>query len=249
MNDEKVIIIKVYAKELKIPTFAKYQELLNDAVQNNWDYEEFLYKLITREKEQRQQNMRKKRIKSAEFPLIKTLDEFDFTQLKYVKPEVIRHLSGCEYIDKHENIIMMGNPGTGKTHLAIALGIMACTKGYKVKFTTAIALVNQLIEAQQTYKLNKILKQLQKTDLLIIDDLSYLSFSRPQAELLFQVISERNERKSTIITSNTEFSKWTDIFVEPNMTAALIDRLTHHSYILNMNGESYRLKQHKKRVS
>lgn len=130
--------------------------------------------------------MRERRIKSAEFPLIKTLDEFDFTQLKYVKLEVIKQLSGCEYIEKHENIIMLGNLGTEKTHLSVALGIMACTKGCKVKFTTAITLVNQLIEFQQAYKLNKILKQLQKTDLLIIDDLSYLSFADHKQSYYFK---------------------------------------------------------------
>jgi DNA replication protein DnaC len=177
------------------------------------------------------------------FPLLRTLDTFELENLEHVKPETIWSLADNNYIRRHENIICMGNPGMGKTHLSIALGILACNDGFRVRFYSAPALANELVEAQENHSLSRLQRQLSKVDLLILDDLSYLSFSRQQSELLFQVISERSERASLVISTNLEFSKWVQFFGDPMLTAALVDRVTHRAHILNMNGESYRLKE------
>lgn len=234
--------IRIYAKQLKLPTFAHPEQLLREARTNKWSYEELLIQLLQTEAEQRKENQRKRRISAAKFPRLLTLDTFDFTNLKHVKPETIWSLTDNSYIRRHENIICMGNPGMGKTHLSIAFGILACNDGFNVRFYSAPALVTELVEAQDGYALTKMLQQLSKMDLLILDDLSYLSFSKQQAELLFQVISERSERSSLIISTNLEFSKWVDFFGDPMLTAALVDRVTYRAHILNMNGESYRFK-------
>lgn len=235
--------IRLYAKQLKLPTIAHPEQLLREAHAGQWSYEEFLAQLLQAEAEQRKENQRKRRIKAAKFPLLRTLDTFELENLEHVKPETIWSLADNNYIRRHENIICMGNPGMGKTHLSIALGILACNDGFRVRFYSAPALANELVEAQENHSLSRLQRQLCKVDLLILDDLSYLSFSRQQSELLFQVISERSERASLIISTNLEFSKWVQFFGEPMLTAALVDRVTHRAHILNMNGESYRLKE------
>ncbi|WP_186450926.1 IS21-like element helper ATPase IstB, partial [Sporomusa sp. KB1] len=149
----------------------------------------------------------------------------------------------CQYIQQKEGIVFCGNPGTGKTHLATALGLKACEKGLRVRFYTAAGLVNDLLEAQQNHTLSKLEQQLTKLNLLILDELSYLTFARSSAELLFQILSSRNERGSVIITTNLEFSRWTEIFGDPMLTAAIVDRMTHRSHIVDTNGPSYRLRQ------
>ncbi len=175
--------------------------------------------------------------------MLRTLDTFELENLEHVKPKTIWSLADNNYIRRHENIICMGNPGMGKTHLSIALGILACNDGFRVRFYSAPSLANELVEAQENHSLSRLQRQLCKVDLLILDDLSYLSFSRQQSELLFQVISERSERASLVISTNLEFSKWVQFFGDPMLTAALVDRVTHRAHILNMNGESYRLKE------
>lgn len=157
-----------------------------------------------------------------------------------LKPEYIKALSSCDFIDRHENLTMIGSPGTGKTHLLTALGVKACLKGYKVLFRTATDLVTELREAKDSYQLNKLTKGIAGVDLLLIDELSYASFNREESELLFKVIAERSEKSSTAITTNLEFSKWTEIFSSETLVAALVDRLTYRSTVLNMNGASYR---------
>ncbi len=152
-------------------------------------------------------------------------------------------LARCEWIDEHTNCCLLGQPGTGKTHLAIAWGMAACREGYKVRFFTAATLVNRLEKAQKQYQLDRLLSQLDRADLLICDELGYLSFSRTGAELLFQVFADRYERKSLLITSNLAFSDWGQIFQGERMTAALLDRLTHHCHIFEMNAESYRFRE------
>jgi len=149
----------------------------------------------------------------------------------------------CTFIENRENIVFIGNPGTGKTHLALGLGLMACNKGYRVRFYTAAALVNELIEAKEHKRLTRVEKQLLQVQLLILDELSYLTFNRASAEMLFQALSSRHERGSTIITTNLAFSQWTEIFGDPMLTAATVDRLTHKSHIIDTNASSYRLKQ------
>lgn len=239
--------VRLYAKDLRLPTLANVDALLRDAQANQWTYETFLSEVLRTEVEQRKDNQRQKRIKAAKFPLMRTLDGFDFSNLKYLKPETVWNLADNSYIERRENVICMGNPGTGKTHISIALGLLACNQGYRVRFYSAPMLANELVEAKENHTLVRLEKQLAKTDLLILDDLSYLSFSKQQSELLFQVISERTERASLIISTNLEFSQWIEFFGDPMLTAALVDRVTHRAHILNMNGESYRLKESRSR--
>lgn len=236
-------LIKLHAKQLKLPTVSRYEEALRQAEEQGWGYEQFLCELMSREVEQRQLNQQARRMRAARFPLKKSLDDFDFKNLPHVEEAVVWQLATGEFIDRHENIIMIGNPGTGKTHLAIGLGIRLCKQKYKVLFYTAANLVTELVEARDDHRLSRLEQKLEKVDLLIVDELSYLTFSKSQSELLFHVLSIRNERGSVIITTNLEFSRWGELFPDSMLTAALIDRLTHHAHILNMNAESYRFKQ------
>jgi DNA replication protein DnaC len=231
--------ISLYCKQLKLPTFCDYENTIRQ-LDSNMSYEDFLLQLLRTETDQRQENNRKKRIKAAKYPYIKTLDEFDTSRLKHVKEPFVFELAGCDNIDKHQNIVMIGNPGTGKTHLAISFGLKACTLGYSVKFYTAASLATELVEASEYKRLTKLEKQIAKVDLLILDELSYLSFNRHQSDLLFKIISDRSEKGSIIITTNLEFSRWTELFDNSTMVAALVDRITFRSHVLNMNGESYR---------
>ncbi|GAB6172350.1 hypothetical protein JCM15765_18280 [Paradesulfitobacterium aromaticivorans] len=207
-------------------------------------YDKFLCDTMQLEVSQRQIASQKRRIKKARFPVMKTLDEFEYNRLEHVSESFIRELATCDYIKKRQNVVMIGNPGSGKSHLGVGLGLKACYAGFNVKFYTAINLANELAEAIEFHRLSKLEKSLAKVELLILDELSYLTFNRHQSEMLFQVISERSERASVIVTTNLEFSRWTDLFENEIMVAALIDRLTFRSHILNMNvNESYRLEQ------
>ena len=171
------------------------------------------------------------------------MEKFDCSQLNdAVSPVFLNELASCQFISGRQNVVMIGNPGRGKTHLSIALGLKACTQGYNVLFKNAATLSTELCEAKDNYRLGKLERTLSKADLLILDELSYLSFNRHQSELLFKVISDRSEKSSTIVTTNLPFSKWTDFFENTTMVAALIDRLTFRSHILDMNGDSYRLR-------
>ena len=206
-------IIALYAKQLRIPSFTQYQEVLRQ--QEQLDYEDFLIAIMKRELFSRSANQQKRRIMQAGFPSQKTLEEFDFKRLKHVEEAYVHQLASCDFIRNRQNVLMVGNPGSGKTHLSIALGIRACQSGFRVKFATAATLATMLVEAKETMELLKLERQLQKADLLIIDELSYLSFNRHQSELLFKVISDRNERSSVIISTNLEFSRWTELFENP----------------------------------
>jgi DNA replication protein DnaC len=171
------------------------------------------------------------------------LDTYDFSAVPSVNKQKVLELGRCEWIRQHGNLCLLGQPGTGKTHLAVALGLAACRDGLRTKFFTAASLVNKLEESQKQFTLERMLKRLDKLDLLIVDELGYLSFSRSGAELLFQVFADRYERRSLLITSNLAFSEWSQIFQGERMTAALLDRLTHHCEIFEMNGESFRFKE------
>lgn len=182
--------IRLYAKQLRLPTFARIDQIIREAHSNQWPYEEFLIQLLQTEAEQRKDNQKKRRIKAAKFPVLRSLDTFDFKNLKHVAPETVWNLANNGYIERRENIICMGNPGMGKTHLSISLGLLACNEGFRVRFYSAPALASELVEAQESHSLTKLQKQLSRIDLLILDDLSYLSFSKRQSELLFQGISD-----------------------------------------------------------
>ena len=235
-------MIRLYARQLKIPTFADYEEILRQA-DPSADFGTLLLELMKTETASRQENQNKRRLKAAGFPYLKTMDEFDCSQLnEAVSPLFLNELASCQFIRQRQNVVMIGNPGRGKTHLSIALGLKACSQGFNVLFKNAATLSTELCEARDNYRLGKLERSLAKADLLILDELSYLSFNRHQSELLFKVISDRSEKGSTIVTTNLPFSKWTDLFENTTMVAALIDRLTFRSHVLDMNGDSYRLK-------
>ncbi|NLD47095.1 MAG: ATP-binding protein [Clostridiaceae bacterium] len=238
------MLIEAHFKKLKMPQAAKvYLPMAREAEDNNLSYEDYLLGVLEQEITQRENNRIQRGIRLATFPIIKTLDSFDFKAVPSLsKPKVLK-LASCEYIKNLENIILVGNSGVGKTHIATALAYEACRKGMKTKFFTAAGLINELVAAQQEYRLNRIERQYSSYHLIVIDELGYVPFSKTGAELLFQFCSSRHERGSFIITTNLEFPKWTEVFSDAQMTAALLDRLTHRAHILNINGESYRFKQ------
>ena len=241
MIDVKDEQIRLYARQLKVPTFANYRDILRQC-KPEADFTDLLLDLMMAEASSRQENQTKRRLKAAAFPFQKTLDDFDMTQLnKSVSPVFLQELASCKFIADRQNIVMIGNPGRGKTHIAIALGIKACLQGYRVLFKNASTLSTELTEARDNYQLGRLERQLDKTDLLILDELSYLSFNKFESDLLFKVLSDRSERSSTIVTTNLPFSKWTELFENTTMVAALVDRLTYRSHVLDMNGPSYRL--------
>ena len=241
MIDAREEQIRLYARQLKIPTFSNYRDVLRQS-KSNADFSDLLLDLMMAEAASRQENQTRRRLKAAGFPLQKTLDDFDMSQLNpSVSPVFLQELASCKYIDERQNIVMIGNHGRGKTHIAIALGIKACLQGYRVLFKNASTLSTELTEARDNYQLGKLERQLDRTDLLILDELSYLSFNKYESDLLFKVLSDRSERSSTIVTTNLPFSKWTELFENTTMVAALVDRLTYRSHVLDMNGPSYRL--------
>jgi DNA replication protein DnaC len=241
MIDHREEQIKLLAKQLKLPTFANYMDILRQA-KADADFSDLLLDLLLAEASARQENQNRRRLKAAAFPYQKTLDDFDFSQLnKSVSPMFIQELASCKFIDEHKNIVMIGNPGRGKTHISIAIGLKACLQGYRVLFKNAGTLSTELTEARDAYQLGRIERLLDKTDLLILDELSYMSFNKYESELLFKVISDRSERSSTIVTTNLPFSRWTELFENGTMVSALVDRLTFRSHVLDMSGPSYRL--------
>lgn len=238
------MLLDTYLKQLKLPTLIKnYQVFARQAAEKNLTYEEFLCDLLEQEIIQRDDNNLKRRMRYAKFPTAKTLETFDFKEIPGLNKNKVLQLSQGEYITKAENIILVGNSGTGKTHLATALATCACREGYKVRFYNVAGLVNELLIAQNEHNLLKFEKQWLKLDLIVLDELGYIPFSSIGAQLLFQFCSSRYERGSIMITTNLEFSEWTSVFGGEKLTAALLDRLTHKCHILQMNGESFRLRQ------
>jgi len=248
MSQDEQRLLQVNLKQLRLPVIlAEHEKLAAEAAQQNASYSQFLLHLVELEVAQRAANALKARIKQANFPVQKDFDTYDFSLIASLNKQKMLELSRCQWLDKHDNVCLIGNQGTGKTHLAIALGLAACRQHRRVRFFTAAALVNHLEELQKQYQLDRFLTQLDKADLLICDELGYLSFSRTGAELLFQVFADRYERGSLLITSNLPFSEWDQVFQGERMTAALLDRLTHHCHIFEMNGESYRFRESAKK--
>jgi DNA replication protein DnaC len=244
MTVGSMIELRANLKELKLSTMARNLEAsFRQARESGIDYEEFLVALTTAELQARSENRLARRMREAKFPLLKPMETFDLEAVPELDIRGFRDLCGCDYIREKRNVIFSGRSGTGKTHMATALGIEACRNNYRTRFITCYGLVNELIEAREERVLQRILKRYARYDLLILDELGYIPFSKEGSELLFQVLAERHEKGSVMITTNLGFADWTQVFGDPVMTAALLDRLTHKAHIINCTWESFRLKQ------
>lgn len=248
MTEAPQILLNHRLKSLRLPTVLReYGKLAKQAAAEGLDHVQFLSRLIELEMIDRERRMIERRIKAAKFPAVKSLDSFDFKAIPALNKMQVLELARCEWVERRENVIALGPSGTGKTHIALGLGLSACQKGLSVGFVTAAALVHELMEARDERRLLRLQKQMVSHKLLIIDELGFVPLSKTGAELLFELISQRYERGATLITSNLPFDEWTETFGSERLTGALLDRLTHHVNILEMNGESYRLGQSKAR--
>jgi DNA replication protein DnaC len=231
------VLLGNHLKALKLPTFwREYEKVAMESAQDRADYPRYLLRLCELERIDRDRRNVERRIRIAHFPQTKSLDTFDFAAQPSLNKALVLELARCEWIEKRHNCIALGPSGTGKTHAALALGLAACQKGYSVAFTTAAALVHELMEARDERRLRALQKHLNTVKLLIVDELGYV----------FEVLSQRYERGATLVTSNLPFDEWTSVFGSERLTGALLDRLTHHVHILEMNGESFRLTASKK---
>ncbi|MEZ5379666.1 MAG: IS21-like element helper ATPase IstB [Acidimicrobiales bacterium] len=230
-------------RALKAPTLAAAVGRLAERARNDhWTHEEFLAACLEREVAARQANGGELRIKAARFPARKTLEEFDWDHQRSLKRDVITHLGVLDFIEARQNVVFLGPPGTGKTHLATGISIRACQAGHRVLFATAAEWVARLAQAHDRGSLHDELRRLGRYPLLVIDEVGYIPFESDAANLFFQLVSARYERASVIVTSNKPFGRWGEVFGDPVVAAAMIDRLVHHAEIINLKGDSYRLK-------
>jgi DNA replication protein DnaC len=236
--------------ELRLSMIREHAEAhIKEANQKEMSYEEFLAQLLQKECDARLEASRYNRIRLAKFTHKKYLEDLSVSDLPEDAQKKLKQLKSLDFIKEGRNVILSGNPGTGKTHMGLGLGIKACMEGYKVWFTTVPLLINQIKECRAQQTLRAFQNRFEKYDLVIADEMGYISFDKEGSELLFTHLSLRAGRKSTIITTNLSFERWGEIFQDPVMTAAMIDRLTHQSYIVNMNGNSYRMKETKEWLS
>jgi len=230
-------------RALKAPSLAQSIERLAERARSEgWSHEEFLAACLEREVAARQANGGEIRVRAARFPARKTIEEFDFDHQRSLRREVVAHLGTLDFIAAKDNVVFLGPPGTGKTHLSIGLGIRACQAGHRVAFATAAEWVDRLGEAHQQGRLHAELTRLGRIPVLVIDEVGYIPFDGEAANLFFQLISARYERASVIVTSNKPFGRWGEVFGDPVVAAAMIDRLVHHAEVVNLKGDSYRLK-------
>jgi DNA replication protein DnaC len=244
--DTPRVLLEHHPKMLRLPTFLReYDKVARQCSAESVDYPCYLLRMTELELLDRERRATERRIHQARFPVVKSLDSFEFLANPSLNKTLVLGLARCEFLQRRENVLLLGNSGTGKTHLALALGLAACQRGHRVRFTTTAALVHELMEARDEKRLLCFQKQIASCELLIVDELGFVPLSKTGAELLFEVFSQRYERGSTLVSSNLPFQEWTEVLGSERLTGALLDRLTHHVHILEMNGESYRLKQSK----
>jgi DNA replication protein DnaC len=246
---KSTVLLTHHLKQLKLPTFLReYAAVAAACGRENQPFETFLLRLCERELIDRQQRATERRIKAAKFPTLKTIESFGFDAQPSINEALVRELLRGEFIDRRENVLLIGNSGTGKTHLATALGLAACHEGRKVRFFGVTSLVTQLLEAREDRKLERMLNQLSRQALLILDELGYVPFTKTGAELLFEVVSRAYERQSLIVTTNLPFEQWAEVCGSERLTGAMLDRLTHRVHIVEANGQSYRLRDSQRRM-
>jgi DNA replication protein DnaC len=245
---ETMLLLETYLKQLRLPTFLRnYRKVAEEAGHANLGYDRFLLALAEHEVAQREKNRQAQLVRAARFPALKELADFDFSCLPQLNKPQVLDLARGEYIQKAEPILMIGNPGLGKTHIATGLALAACRQGYKVRFYTAAGLVNELIQAQEDHRLPRLLATALKHQLIVLDELGFIPFSPPGAHLLFQFCSSLYERVALLVTTNLRFADWTQVFGDERLTAALLDRLTYRAHILEFIGESFRFRQRLRR--
>ena len=238
--------IKKMAHRLRLPYIkSNYLEAINESMDKQFSYEQFLEYILSKENEARDYNGVNRRIKAAKFPYLKYLTELKYDSFPLEIANHIRELQNLNFITQGKNVIFVGNPGVGKTHTSIGLGIKACMEGKNVLYITVPNLITELKESMTLNQLTNYKKKFINYDLVILDELGYITFDKQGSELLFNLLSMRNETKSIIITTNLTFNRWQEIFNDPTLTAAMVDRLTHKAYVINIKGDSYRLKETK----
>lgn len=243
------VLLEHHLKQLKLPTILReYASVAAVCGRENVSFQTYLLRLCERELVERQQRATERRIQAAKFPTLKTIESFDFAAQPGINESLVRELLVGEFIDRRENVLLIGNSGTGKTHLATALGLAACREGRKVRFFAVTSLVTQLLEGREERRLERMLKLLGRQELLILDELGYVPFTKAGAELLFEVVSRAYERQSLIVTTNLPFQQWPEVCGSERLTGAMLDRLTHRVHIVEANGESYRLRDSQRRM-
>jgi len=248
MTTKATVLLEHHLKALKLPTVLReYAPIAASCSKDREDYPGYLLRLTERELLDRERRAAERRLKDACFPVAKTIDSFDFKAQPSVNEALVRELLRGEYVARKENILLIGNSGTGKTHLATALGFAACAQGKRVRFWTVTQLVTSLLEKREERTLERLQRQLERYQVLILDELGYVPFTKTGAELLFDVVSRAYERNSLIVTTNLPFESWAEVMGSERLTGALLDRLTHRVHILEANGESYRLRDAKRR--